>query len=109
MTVASVAPVVLRTCICIWSYVSVSGQCGWYQKLRLELPDGTVTVCESVLSPLTALVEPTSAACEPEWAVLTVTGRKAPLALHGATLPVSKPGFCTTFAVGVYVLTATSS
>ena len=36
----------------------VSAQCGWYQKVSGELPLGTVTVCVSVLSPLTALVEP---------------------------------------------------
>ena len=51
-TVASVDPPVLRICIWIWSYVSVSGQCGWYQNVSRELPLGIVTVCVSVLSPL---------------------------------------------------------
>ena len=60
-TVASVAPDVLRICNWIWSYVSVSGQCGWYQKLNVGLPDGTVTVCVRVLLPFTAPVEPTRA------------------------------------------------
>ena len=36
----------------------MSGQCGWYQKLSVELPAGTATLWVSVLSPLTALVDP---------------------------------------------------
>ena len=61
-TLASVAPAVLRICICIWSNVIVSVQCGWYQNVSWELPDGTATVCVSVLSPLTGLAEPSCAA-----------------------------------------------
>src|SRR5438128_2379431 len=68
--VASVAPDVLRTCIWIWSYRRLSGQCGWYQKLSVGLPVGTVTVCVSVLFPLTALVEPSRAEYEPECGVV---------------------------------------
>ena len=60
-TVASVAPAVFRICIWIWSYVMVSVQCGWYQKLNVELADGTVTACVRMLSPLTAAVDPTRA------------------------------------------------
>ena len=42
--------------------MSVSGQCGLYQKLSVAVPDGNVTVCVSVLSPLKALEEPSRAA-----------------------------------------------
>jgi hypothetical protein len=61
-TFASVEPDVVRTCIWIWSYVIESVQCGWYQKLSVGDPAGTVIVCVSVLFPLTALVEPSRAA-----------------------------------------------
>src|SRR3954452_466602 len=100
-TVASVVPDVLRICIWIWSYVIVSVQCGWYQKLSVELPLGTVTVCVSVLLPFTAAVAPTCADELRVWAVVPIRGTNAPLALHDARLPVSKPPFWTTFAVGV--------
>src|SRR5438309_6148332 len=95
-TVASVVPVVLRTCIWIWSYVIVSGQCGWYQKVRLGLPVGTVTVCVSVLFPLTALVEPMRAALVPVWPAEAITGRNGPLRVQRDIVPVLKPAFWTT-------------
>src|SRR3954452_12959088 len=98
-TVASVVPDVLRICIWIWSYVSVSVQCGWYQKLSVEPPLGTVTVCVSVLLPLTAPVDPTCADEPPVCAVVLMRGTNAPLALHAPRLPVSNPPFWTTFAV----------
>src|SRR3954452_9201117 len=100
-TVASVVPDVLRTCIWIWSYVIVSGQCGWYQNVRLGLPAGTATVCVSVLLPLTAPVDPSCAEKLPEWPPEWIAGRKAPLELQELSDPVSKPGFCTTFAAVV--------
>ena len=55
----------------------VSVQCGWYQKLNVELPDGTDTVCVSVLLPFTGLVEPTRAECVPACAVVPITGVNA--------------------------------
>ena len=108
-TVASVEPDVLRTCIWIWSYVIVSGQCGWYQNVRFGLPAGTATVCVSVLLPLTAPVEPTCAEKLPERPPEWIAGRKAPLELHEPSEPVSKPGFCTTFVEPVNGATVTSS
>jgi hypothetical protein len=39
----------------------VSEQCGWYQNVSVDVPDGTTTGCASVLLPLTALVEPSRA------------------------------------------------
>ncbi len=56
--VASVVPDVLRICAWIWSYVTVSVQCGWYQNVSRELPLGIATDCVSVLFPLTGLAEP---------------------------------------------------
>src|SRR3954465_9100990 len=109
ITVASVAPAVLRTCIWIWSYVIVSVQCGWYQKLSVGLPPGTVTVCVSVLLPFTAVVEPVRAEYAPVCGVVLITGRNAPLVDHELRLPVSKPGFRTTFAGGTTDASATSS
>ena len=50
--IASVVPDVLRICIWIWSYVSVSGQCGWNQNDSRELPLGIATVCWMTLLPL---------------------------------------------------------
>src|SRR5919199_5686624 len=99
-TDASVVPEVLLTCIWIWSYVIVSGQCGWYQNVRLGLPDGTVTVCVRVLLPFTAVVEPRRAAYVPACPPLETTGRNAPLAVHELRLPVSNAGFWTMFGAG---------
>src|SRR3954462_3453698 len=87
--VARVDPDVLRICIWIWSYVSVSVQCGWYQKLSVELPLGTVTVCVSGLLPSPAPVAPPGAEEPPVCAVALIRGTNAPLALPDARLPVS--------------------
>jgi hypothetical protein len=110
MTVASVVPDVLRTCIWIWSYVSVSGQCGWYQYVSTGEPDGTVTVCVSVLFPFTADVEPSRAAYEPVCAVVEMTGANAPDVFHPVSEPASNPPFTTGFGGGGAVaVIATSS
>src|SRR5204863_291228 len=113
-TVASVAPDVLRTCIWIWSYVSVSGQCGWYQSGSVGDPDGTVTVCVSVLSPLYAVDTPSCAAYEPLCAVVTTFGATTPEDDQPESEPLSKPPFTTppggvtavTFSVSVVVCVA---
>src|SRR5437763_2856238 len=94
-SVAGVVAGVLPTCIWVWSYVIVSGQCGWYQKVRLGLPVGTVTVCVSVLFPFTALVEPMRAALVPVWPPGAITGKNAPPPVQGDRVPVSTPGFWT--------------
>src|SRR4051794_9756354 len=91
-TVARVAPDAFRICAWIWSYVIVSAQCGWYQKVSCELPLGTATDCVSVLLPFTGLGEPTCAEKVPERPPEWIAGRKAPLALHELSDPVSKPG-----------------
>src|SRR5436305_348609 len=95
-TVASVVPVVLRTCIWIWSYVIVSGQCGWYQNVSRGLPVGTATVCVRVLLPLSAVEAPSCAAYVPPCAdVVTTCGTSTPLALQLLKSPVSNPPLAT--------------
>src|SRR5437763_1805454 len=94
-TVARVAPAVLWTCAWIWSYVIVSVQCGWYQKVSRELPLGIAMDCVSVLLPFTAFVEPTWADQLPEWPPEWITGVHAPLVVQPPRLPVSKPPFVT--------------
>src|SRR5205823_4591501 len=91
----SVDPPVLRICIWIWSYVSVSGQCGWYQNVNRELPLGIATVCVSVLSPLYGLDEPSCAAYVPLCGDVTTRGATTPLELQPLRLPVSKPPLTT--------------
>jgi len=74
-SVASFDPPVDRICTWIWSCLSVSLQCGWYQKVRTGQPLGTFTFCVSVLFPLEAAVEPICASYDPEWAEVTTLGR----------------------------------
>src|SRR3954447_12312091 len=93
--VASVVPDVLRICAWIWSYVTVSVQCGWYQKVSRELPAGIATDCVSVLLPFTGLADPICADEPPVCAVVLMPGRKAPLAVQPLSVPVSKPPLTT--------------
>src|SRR3954451_20947566 len=101
--VARVVPDVLRICAWIWSYVSVSVQCGWYQNVRRELPLGIATDCASVLFPFTAVVDPICAEEPPLCAVLLIRGRKAPLAVQPLSVPVSKPPLTMPCAAAVTV------
>src|SRR5438270_349781 len=95
-TVASVVPDVLRICIWIWSYVIVSGQCGWYQNVSCDVPVGTAIVCVRVLLPLYAVEAPSCAAYVPPCAdVVTTCGTSTPLALQLLKSPVSNPPLAT--------------
>ena len=73
----------------------MSGQCGWYQNVSRDDPLGIATVCVSVLSPLTAAVDPTCTEYVPECAVVLIRGVNAPLADQPPSVPFSKPPFTT--------------
>src|SRR6266540_4221605 len=60
-----------------------------YQKDSCVLPDGTVKVCATLLSPLNGLALPTRAVYAPECG--DVTAAAAPVAVQPLSVPVSKP------------------
>src|SRR5580765_4664057 len=103
MTVASVAPDAVRICAWIWSYVIVSVQCGWYQKVSRESPLGIATDCVRVLLPFTGFGEPSWADQLPEWPPEWITGVNAPLVVQPLRFAVSKPPFVTPCAGTVTV------
>src|SRR5260370_33184127 len=84
-----VALVVLSFTVAVaQSYVTVSVQWTWYQKLSVPPPLGTVNVWLTELSPLKAEAEPTIADALPECAVVLVP--VAPAVVQPVR-PLSKP------------------
>src|SRR5258705_433282 len=85
-----VVPAVLSLSVAVaQSYVTVSGQCTWYQKLRFPPPLGTVKVWLMVLSPLVGEVEPAWPEYLPIWATLLI--EVVPEVVQPEKFPVSKP------------------
>jgi hypothetical protein len=91
---AVLVPVVLSFSVAsAQSYVMVSGQVSLYQNDRPVAPVGAVKVCEMVLSPFVAVVPPSRAQKAPPWQPAPMTDSEAPVGVHPASVPVSKPPF----------------
>src|ERR1700704_4189137 len=100
-----VAPDVVRSCASCQSFTQDDPEqieslvAGQYQKLRFDVPVGTVMVCLIVLSPAASAAGgtvPSKAEELPLWAlVFVVVGGEVPAATHGAS-PFSNPPLMTT-------------